>query len=107
MKQKYLNISEEILRQKYEVEGNSTIFIGKELNVSDSTISRRLKKYKILIRSSGESNRLLNKRLNLSSEILKQKYLIEKKLMSDIAKELSVSLSSVQRYLKKYNIQIR
>ena len=43
------NVTEEILRQKYEVEGKSCNIIAKEMNVSDKFVSDRLKLFGIKI----------------------------------------------------------
>ena len=49
----------------------------------------------------------MSKKLLLSEEILKYKYIIEKKSMNQVAKELHCSLISIFRYLQKYNIKTR
>ncbi len=46
-------------------------------------------------------------KFNITKKFLTQEYIKNKKSMSKIAKELKISVDTVSRYLKKYNIPIR
>lgn len=109
MIKKYQN--KEWLRKKYWDEGLSTGQIGKICKKNGITISRQLKKYNIPIRSNSERhlgqiawNMIWN---NIDKKWLYNKYIEEKLPMGKIAKLYGVSLPTIYRCLKRFNILIR
>ena len=91
------NIPKEVLYQKYIIEKNSAIIIGKELNVSTSVIRNRLRKYKIQVRSLSEARRVnKNKGQLMGFALLK---IINPNKFKEIQDK---SIESSKEYHKKY-----
>ena len=109
LKNKKLNKT--FLMDQY-IDKNKTVkIIAKEIKCSKSTIMRRFKKYDIKIKTISEAKKG-RKIKNVWGEILTKRflireYIINKKTLKLIADEIKCSISVVQTYLKKYNIERR
>lgn len=96
------------LKHKYVELRMSLNSIAKLYNVSAWTISNRLKKHKIAIRSSAESIKLsccVPKWANFHN--LYNKYCNDKMSTTDIASLYNVTHRTVVRWLKEHNIKLR
>lgn len=109
MIKKYQN--KEWLEKKYLGEELSTTKIGRLCKVNGITISRQLKKHNIPIRNNSERhlgqiawNMIWN---NINRKWLYNKYIEEKLPMGKIAKLYGVSLPTIYRCLKRFNIPVR
>ena len=90
----------EIIKEKY-LEGKAITEIAEELNISQATVSKDIKKLK----EEGEIPKNLNNKPKSSKiqkrrEIIKEKYL-EGKSVTEIVKELNISKVTVSKYIKK------
>jgi hypothetical protein len=101
------------LNKEYIINQKSTIEIAKEINCPFSTICNYLKKYKILTRNLSEARHirkgriLKNSNFILNKELIIFKYLGEEIPIHIIAKQISVSYSSLRNYMLKIRIPIR
>ena len=104
-----IELTEEILRQKYIDEELSISKISKELNYSPDTIHKRLKKYG-LSRNKSEAQKLkcvkegVHNKFSLDEKLLKKLYLIENLTTYEIANKLNCSESKVYTTLKNMGI---
>lgn len=104
-----IELTEEILRQKYIDEELSISKISKELNYSPDTIHKRLKKYG-LNRNKSEAQKLkcvkegVHNKFFLDENLLKKLYLEENLTSYEIADFLSVSQFKVHTTLKNMGI---
>ncbi len=90
----------EIIKEKY-LEGKAITEIAEELNISQATVSKDIKKLK----EEGEIPKNLNNKPKSSKiqkrkEIIKEKYL-EGKSVTEIVKELNISKATVSKDIKK------
>jgi transposase len=102
-------LSKEYLHVEYTLKGRSAFSIAKEFNTSSDTVIRYLKKYKISIRGYLEykyPSKEVEDKLN-DIGFLTENYLLEKKSLDQIAKELGVVLETVRRHLIKFGIDRR
>lgn len=95
--------SESWLREKYWDEGKLQSEIADELDVDISTVSRWMKKHNIEKRSKSEGDiRKLR-----DGERLRREYKNKQKSQVEIAEELGVDSSTVDRWMKKHGIETR
>jgi len=108
-----INIPKEVLFRKYVIERKSMHEAGKELEVSSRTILKKLRKFKIPTRSvsEGKIGKCIGdenpRYINISKNILQQKYIVERKSTYQIARELNTTSTTIWHKLEKYNIQKR
>jgi len=106
-------ISKELLEKEYIHNKKSIAQLSKELNKDWATIKAYLLFYKLAIRTAFEQYSISSiggkpKYLDiLTKEKITKLYLLDKKGISQIAKELKLDPGTIRRYLKKYNIKIR
>jgi transposase len=93
---------EELLRQKYEIEGKNTYEVAGLIGVSDVTISNWLRGYNIPVRNISEA--LLKGKKKPSKEQLKQWYKVEGKTTVEIAELVGVGDCTVGVWLNDYKI---
>ena len=104
-----IELTEEILRQKYIDEELSISKISKELNYSPDTIHKRLKKYG-LNRNKSEAQKLkcvkegVHNKFSLDENLLINLYLVESLTPCEIANKLNCSESKVYITLKNMGI---
>ncbi len=98
---KTLNLNKQLLSDLYIKEKKTTREIGKILKCCASTVAEYLHKYHIIVRSIGK------KKLNLNRKLLYKLYIDEKESMSQIAKKLGCSISTIWIYLCQYGITLR
>lgn len=105
--------NEEWLKSKYLKEGLSSVQIADDCKVCFSTITRKLKKFNIPIRSHTESM-ILHYKVNRENykykneEWLKKKYIEEKLNAYKIMKLCNITgHDTIYNWLKKFNIPIR
>jgi transposase len=94
------------LFEQYIVKRQSALSLAKKTKCSIKTIRKWLKKYNIPIRNRKEASSWKMNPL-ITKECLYEKYVIEKKTMKEIGKELNVPYSTVSVYLKRYDIPLR
>jgi hypothetical protein len=98
----------ENLYKLYIIQKKSAVQISKELYCSSAMIYRRLKHYKIKMRTMKEGVSLVNKsKLNITKKFLYNKYIIKKLSTLKISKLLKCSVICVRKYMKKFNISFR
>jgi transposase len=97
--------SEQQLRQWYDTEKKTAYEIAELVGVSNTSILRWLRNYKIPIRSLSEIQLGANKKLR--EEQLRQSYEIEGKNTPEIAESIGVAASTVSKWLRDYKIPIR
>jgi len=110
MKTEKIYRNKDWLEEKYLGKKLSTIQIGKFYNYNPETIRKWLKKHNIKIRSYSEANFFKSERKHkdyLNKMWLENKYIKEKFSIRQIAKEINVSSSVVNRWLHKFNILVR
>jgi hypothetical protein len=104
-----IELTEEILRQKYIYEELSISKISKELNYSPDTIHKRLKKYG-LNRNKSQAQKLkcvkegVHNKFSLNEKLLKKLYLEENLTTYEIANKLNCSKSKIYTTLKNMGI---
>ena len=92
------HIDKETLIQKYIVEHKTIKEIAKELNVGRTAIVSEMKQFEIPIKP-------INPNINkITKEVLYNKAVKEKKTISQISEELSVSQTVIIKLLRKYNL---
>jgi transposase len=101
-----VNLSKEELEKLYIDERKSLKKIAKEKNVSESTITNRIKGFGIRIRSK-EDYLMLRKVKKASKEELKEMYIDRHMGCNEIAKELGCSPAAAYRWVKGAGIQLR
>jgi transposase-like protein len=101
----FIKPTKEELNRLYHNEGKSTVEIGKKLGITDSTISRWMRKYNLPIRSASKSR--LPGFVKPTKEELNRLYYDEGKSTDKIGKNLGVSSSTIISWMKKYDIPIR
>lgn len=104
------------LYEMYVVRGFSSTEIAKMLNVSKSTVSKRLRDYRIPVRSysevqRGSKNSMYGKwvprKVTKDAEWLGKEYVDKQRSAVDIAKELNCSYQAVIYALRKHSIKVR
>jgi DNA-binding transcriptional regulator LsrR (DeoR family) len=86
-----IEVSKEQLIKLYLVENKTQDEIANILNISKTSVCRKLKSYSI-------------KKEKVSKEVLEQLYIIDSKTQSEIASILNTSRATIGNYLKQYNI---
>ncbi len=102
-------IEEMTLRKLYEDEQLSTNQIAERLNVSGSTVIRRMDELGIARRSATEANRLAtwNLRIEINETILRELYEKQGHSIDAIAAQLGVSTTPVRQRMIEYGIPVR
>lgn len=109
-KKKRLNyITKDFLFDEYINQEKSVYKISCELKCSDTTITRKLKKFNISIRNHSKAQLKRKPKFDyiLTKEFLEQEYIVNKKSSIQISKEFQISKPCILKYLKKFNIIIR
>ncbi|NNJ09737.1 hypothetical protein EKD04_005305 [Chloroflexales bacterium ZM16-3] len=101
MKQR-ITITPEALRQRYIDEGQTLVVIAAAIGCSAATVSNMLRRYGIPARPGR-----FPKRINIPREVLVQLYCVEHVLIKDIAKQLGVSINTINNLRKAYDIPQR
>jgi len=99
------SLDKQFLINEYNNKNKSLTQISKELKIPFATLYHYFRNiFHIPIRSI-----VINWRLKeiLTKEFLIQEYVIKKRIMRDIAKELKCSVVPIRKYLKLYNVPIR
>ncbi|WP_254919308.1 helix-turn-helix domain-containing protein [Bacillus cereus] len=103
--------SKKELHQLYITEELSTVRIAEIKNCSSGTVTKYLKKYGIPIRNRKEASNMASghvpKKLLFSKDELNEKYIVKQLSTYDISREKNCTVSTVTRYLNKYEIPIR
>ena len=119
-------IDKQWLEDRYIKDRCSLVELGKEIGCTDVTIKKRLREFGIPIRNISEAKkgrklsaealdscrekRLLQpskQQFKMTKDELVEKYVVQNKSMSDIAKEYGCSCVLVSQRLAKFNIQSR
>ena len=102
-------IPKELFYNLYINQRKSLGFVAKKFGISRFQVTLRLKSYKIPLRSRLEQIHISGtpNKLNFDEKTLINKYTIEKKSVSAIARELKCSVVPIFRILKEQNIQLR
>lgn len=98
-------LNKEWLQKEYIAKKRSLRKIGKELNVSATTIKFYIKLYDIKMRKANDYNAINETRLN--EKWLREEYINKNRTLDDIAVELGIGHSSMNLYMKKFNIKSR
>lgn len=93
------------LTKEYIDKGRSTTEIGEELGIDRQTINRYIDKFGIKKRTISENTRLTDDRLN--KKWLTKQYIDENRSMEDIAIEIGAGSSTIERYLRSFNIPVK
>ena len=102
-------LTKESLYQEYIVNKKTILQIANEMVCSSTTVWKYLKKHNIPIRSKSEAMQGSNNKYHhiLTKEFLYKEYIVNKKSIKTIAKEINSSCKPVYMALKRYNIKIR
>ena len=103
---KRLNISKELLNNLYSIENKTTRQVAKIMNVSQPIVCSYLKEYGIHIKKQGEYPKKVFSP-KISKEILHQLYIINKITTYQIAERFNLSSTTINNYLKIYDISSR
>jgi len=95
--------NEELLRQKYTVEGKTQAEIGEELGCAGRTVSKYLREYGISTRSKNDYTAGPWR----DKETLQELYVERTLSTHEIAEKLGCDATAVQRWLKKHDIGTR
>ncbi|MED3994647.1 sigma factor-like helix-turn-helix DNA-binding protein [Peribacillus frigoritolerans] len=96
-----MDIDKETLEKLYITEKLSFDEIGERLGVSRSTISRRLKGYKIPERPRK------TRKIFIEKNILEKLYIYDQLNPDEVGERLGVGRKTIMRFLKEYNIPVR
>lgn len=94
-----------VLETLYIDQKKGIIAISRIFNIHETTVLHWLEKHEIKIRVRGDYNPAVE--YFRDREFLYQKYVVEKKSLPEIAKEMNCSDDCVVNWLKKHNIQRR
>jgi uncharacterized protein YjcR len=100
---------DDLLRELYQEEKKSSEQIASELGFDPVTVRRYLEKYDIDIRDRSEALQIHTEREDElgDEEWLREKYIQEKKNMTEISEMLDVSLSTVKLWIERHGIEKR
>ena len=101
-------LTKKYLLQKYVVERLGYETIAKLVGCNGCTVRDRLVEHNILIRKQGAKPNGLPKRINnLSEEVLRLEYIVNKKSILELSKTLNCDQSTISSRLQEYEIPLR